>query len=312
MTLTGLIFDIQRFSVHDGPGIRTTVFFKGCSLRCFWCHNPEGLQSRFQIQFQESRCIHCGACVEACPEQAQGLVDDLRTYERSLCQVCGACVDVCYADALLKVGREVTVEEVMAEVLADCAFYDVSGGGITLSGGEPALQAAFARSLLRASKIAGVHTAIETAGNVPWKTFQSLLPFTDLVMMDLKLMDSARHRQAAGVANERILENACKINASGKPIIFRTPVVPTVNDTPEDIEGIAAFIHALSQQRRTSGNHSEEITWELLAFHRLASDKYHSLGLEYRASELPAPGKDVMSRLAVAAQLAGVPVRIPV
>ncbi len=309
MKLTGLIFDIQRFSVHDGPGIRTTVFFKGCSLRCFWCHNPEGLQAHLQIQFQVNRCIHCEACVEACPEHAQGLSDGLRTYDRTLCQACGACVDVCYADALLKVGREVTVDEVMVDVLADRTFYEASNGGITLSGGEPALQAGFAKALLQACKEAGVHTAIETAGNVPWKTLQGLLPATDLVMMDLKLMDTVRHRQATGVTNERILENARKIIASGKPIIFRTPVVPTVNDTPEDIAEIAAFIRELSLQRQVTGKQDGHMSWELLAFHRLATDKYRSLGLNYHASELAAPGKDVMKRLAVAAQMAGVPVK---
>ena len=311
MTLTGLIFDIQRFSVHDGPGIRTTVFFKGCSLRCFWCHNPEGLHARYQIQFLENRCIHCGACVDACPEQAQGMIDGSRTYDRSLCQACGACVDVCYAEALRKAGKEVTVEEVLVETLADRAFYDASGGGITLSGGEPALQMHFAKALLQASKSSGIHTAIETAGNVPWKSLQCLLPWIDLVMFDLKLINATRHRQATGVSNERILENARRITATGKPVIFRTPVVPTVNDNPEDISEIAAFIQALNHQHQSTQASNGCLSWELLPFHRLAADKYWSLGMEYRAKKLLAPGKELMSQLEIVAQFAGVPVKTP-
>ena len=308
MSLTGLIFDIQRFSIHDGPGIRTSVFFKGCSLRCFWCHNPEGLEPRCQIQFFESRCILCGACVDACPEEAQGLSGGIRSFDRSKCRVCGECVDQCYSEALLKVGRIVSVQDVMGEVMADRTFYDASGGGITLTGGEPGLQPEFAVALLQSCKTAGIHTAIETAGNVPWEYLASLQPYIDLWMMDLKLLDSNRHREVIGVKNERIIENAKRIAASGKSLIFRTPVVPSVNDNPRDIIALAAFIGSLRDGRSSRDNGKSPISWELLPFHRMAVDKYCGLGLEYRANNLASPSPEVMGLLTELAQSSGVPV----
>jgi pyruvate formate lyase activating enzyme len=305
MLITGLIFDIQRFSVHDGPGIRTTVFFKGCSLRCFWCHNPEGLSPKIQIQFNINRCIQCGACITACAEGAHEIIDGLHSYDRPLCKQCGNCVETCYAEALLKVGREVTVQDVMDEVLADRAFYETSGGGVTLSGGEPVLQTEFAKALLTACKTQGVHTAIETAGNVRWDSLEQLLPEIDLVMMDLKIIDPSRHRQFTGVDNTRILENATRLAKSQMPLHFRTPVVPSVNDSEAEIIEIANFIKGLMQGRRNL------IQWELLPFHRLATDKYRSLGYEYQASELSAPSREQMEILVMTAKKSGVPVCAP-
>jgi pyruvate formate lyase activating enzyme len=311
MAITGLIFDIQRFSIHDGPGIRTTIFFKGCSLRCFWCHNPEGVNAEKQIQYQPNRCIQCGACFASCPEGAHQFIDGVHEYDRSLCKSCGACIEVCYSDALQRIGREVTVTEVMSEVLADRVFYETSGGGVTLSGGEPALQNEFAYVVLAACKKEGLHAAIETAGNVPWFMLENLVPVTDLFMMDLKIMDPIRHKQVTGVTNSRILENASRLAGLGKNLLFRTPIVPTVNDTQEDIQEIANFIRSLSSNPTIRGDANPYIRWELLPFHRLAADKYRGLGMEYRAENLTVPTQMQMSKLASIAKSSGVPVLSP-
>jgi pyruvate formate lyase activating enzyme len=311
MTVSGLVFDIQRFSVHDGPGIRTTVFLKGCSLHCFWCHNPEGLRMTPEVQFLPNRCLGCGACVAACEHDGQHLDDGVRSFERERCVACGACVEACVTEALTLAGKKMTAEAVVAEVMRDRVFYETSGGGVTLSGGEPALQPDFAREILAQCKTQGLHTAIETCGNIPWASLEGLLSVTDLVMMDLKHVDSEKHRAATGAGNERILANARQLALTRKPLIFRTPVVPGVNDTPAEIEAIAAFVRELVSLRAISsnGNGPAEISWELLPFHRLAADKYRSLGLDYRARELNPPPKDQMAVLAQAAQSSGVVVR---
>jgi pyruvate formate lyase activating enzyme len=308
---TGLIFDIQRFSVHDGPGIRTTVFLKGCTLRCFWCHNPEGLRMTSEVQFLPNRCLSCGACVAACEHDGQRLDESGRSFMREHCVACGACVEACVTEALTLAGKRVTAAEVVAEALRDRVFYETSGGGVTLSGGEPALQPDFSREILTLSKAEGLHTAIETCGSIPWPSLEALLPLTDLVMMDLKQMDTDKHRAATGAGNERILANARQLAATRKPLIFRTPVVPGVNDTAAEIEAIAAFVRELVALRAIESNGAgpADISWELLPFHRMAGDKYRSLGLEYRARDLNPPPKDHMAALAEAARGSGVAVR---
>jgi pyruvate formate lyase activating enzyme len=308
---TGLIFDIQRFSVHDGPGIRTTVFLKGCTLRCFWCHNPEGLRMTSEVQFLPNRCLACGACVAACGHDGQHLDETGRSFTRAQCVACGQCVEACVAEALTLAGKRVTATEVVAEVLRDRVFYETSGGGVTLSGGEPALQPDFAREILTLSKAEGLHTAIETCGSIPWSSLEALLPLTDLVMMDLKQMDADKHRAATGAGNERILANARQLAQTRKPLIFRTPVVPGVNDTPAEIAAMAAFVAELVALRaiESNGTGPADISWELLPFHRMAGDKYRSLGLEYRARDLNPPPKDHMAVLAETARASGVAVR---
>ncbi|MFN2284434.1 MAG: glycyl-radical enzyme activating protein [Anaerolineae bacterium] len=310
---TGYVCNIQRFSVHDGPGIRTTVFLKGCTLRCFWCHNPESIRPKPEVQFFPNRCIGCGACVEACPEGAQAFDEQgMRTFDHEKCVACGKCVDVCYAEALVFTAKAMTVEAVVEEVLRDQAFYENSGGGVTLSGGEPALQVDFSRDILQRCRAAGVHTAIETAANVPWESLEALLPLTDLVMMDIKHMDSDKHHDAVGAPNALLLANARRIVESGKPIIFRIPVIPTVNDTPGEVAAIAAYVRKLRDLRM--GQHDgasgepAPITLELLPFHRMAGDKYNSLGWDYRAADLTPPTKEHMTLLVDAAQTQGIPV----
>ena len=293
--MTGTIFNIQRFSIHDGPGIRTTVFLKGCSLRCFWCHNPEGIRRQLELQVYPELCIGCGACVEVCPVHAHSIVVGQKRFQRSLCTIHGACVENCFTNALVMVGERMTVEQVMEEILRDSAFYRNSGGGVTLSGGEPLMQLEFSRAILEACRQAGIHTAIETSGHAPWDDFASLLPLLDLVMMDLKHLDAQKHRQTTGVNNKLILANARRLAETDMPIIFRLPVIPTVNDTPEEVEAIARFVRELKELRRRKqtvnpgrgrSRDCAEIDLELLAFHPLAGDKYRSLGMDNRAADL--------------------------
>ncbi len=302
---TGVIFNIQRFSIHDGPGIRTTVFFKGCSLYCFWCHNPEGRRPTPEIQFFPDRCIGCRECANVCQNDGHALHDGSHAYERARCVVCGRCADGCFAGALQLTGKRVTVDEVMAEVVRDSAFYDTSGGGLTLSGGEPLLQPAFARAILERSKAEGFHTAIETAANCRWQDLAVLLPVTDLVMMDIKHMDAAKHRAVTGVSNVRILANARRLAESNTPLLVRTPVIPTVNDTAEEIGAIAAFVRGLAGARPHS---APPLSFELLPFHRLAGDKFRSLGLDDRSASLTPLSKEQMSALADIARGCGVAV----
>ena len=313
MSDTGTVFHIQRFSIHDGPGIRTTVFLKGCALGCFWCHNPEGRRPYPEIQYFADRCLACGACVAACQYSAHEMRDGLHVFLRERCESSGKCVETCYSQALQLNGRFMTVEQVMEEVLRDTAFYETSGGGVTLSGGEPTLSSDFPRRILKQCKDHGLHTAIETCGESPWASFETLLPVTDLIMMDIKHVAPDKHRAATGKSNDRILANARRLALTDKPIVFRTPVVPSVNDTGEEIGQIASFIRDLKDQRKTNGNgrgETADIRYELLAFHKLASDKYTSLGLDYKASGIETPTGAKMSELLRVAKRCGIEARI--
>jgi len=300
--ITGIVFNIQRFSIHDGPGIRTTVFLKGCPLHCFWCHNPEGLKLKPEVQFFPQKCILCGECVTICQHDAHVINSDGHTYDRSRCIRCGECIEACCAEAVQFAGKEMTVKAVVDEVLRDRAFYETSGGGITLSGGEPLLQPEFSRAILESCKAQGVHTAIETSANCSWELLEVTLPVVDLVMMDIKHLDSDKHRAATGVPNQRILANAQRLAATGIPLIFRIPVIPTVNDTLEEITAIAGFIASLNNHT-PGGGEAHQIALELLPFHRLAGDKYASLGFDYRARDLQTPTKEHMSLLLEATRI---------
>ncbi|GAP08219.1 MAG TPA: glycyl-radical enzyme activating protein [Anaerolinea thermolimosa] len=299
--ITGLVFNVQRFSLHDGPGIRTTVFLKGCPLHCFWCHNPEGLHPWPEVQFFPGRCVGCGECEKVCPQGAQQfLADGSRFYDRVRCAQCGTCVEVCYAESLRLVGKRVTLEETLLEVLADRAFYETSGGGVTLSGGEPFLQPVFTRALLAACKVEGLHTAVETSACCPWEAMEAVLPVTDLWMVDIKHLDAEKHRQATGVSNRQILENIRRLAETDRPLTLRVPVVPGVNDTPAEIGAIAEFVHGLNLRR---GPAAPPISLELLPFHRLAGEKYRSLGMDDAAAELTPPSAEQMASLVAAASL---------
>ncbi|MBS7614331.1 glycyl-radical enzyme activating protein [Candidatus Bathyarchaeota archaeon] len=298
-TAKGTIFDIQRFSVHDGPGIRTTIFLKGCTLRCFWCQNPEGIHLKPEVMFYPDRCIYCGNCLLACPNKAHVVKEDAHVFLREKCTACGKCAQTCYAGALVLVGREMTVDEVVDEVLRDKVFYETSGGGVTLSGGDPIVQYSFSRALLKKCKKVGLHTAIETAANCQWKILASLLPMLDLVMMDIKHVDSEKHKKATGVSNKIILNNAVRLSKTKKPLILRVPIIPGFNDTKSEVEAIAEFVKEFSNLEYL----------ELLPFHRLGEGKYKALGLEYSASNLAVPAKEKMRELSEAVKKLGIKVR---
>lgn len=308
--MTGRVFNIQRFSTHDGPGIRTTVFLKGCTLRCPWCHNPESWLPGTEVAFQAELCRACGECIAACPNGAhrrssQGGVE----FDRGRCRACGRCAEACPSGALQVIGREMQAEEVGEIVARDIAYYRNSGGGVTLSGGEPLLQPGFAREILGLARRNGIHAALDTAGHVPWEDFDAVLPLVDLVLLDLKVMDPVLHRRLTGVSNERVLQNAsllsARIFAQGGAWIVRLPVIPGVNDSPENAERTAAFLAALP---------APPTRVELLPFHELGAAKSVNLGREppprYRIAE-GAGEREVLDRIAEILRAHGVPAGRP-
>jgi pyruvate formate lyase activating enzyme len=280
----GLVFNIQRFSIHDGPGIRTTVFLKGCNLRCYWCHNPESLGAAPELQFVPSRCIGCGACVEACP-LSRGTVTARFT---ASCLDCGACADACYSGALSLAGKEYDAGELAEALLKDRDLMKSSGGGVTFSGGEPLLQADFTAGVFAALRAEGVHTAIETASNVPWEAFEKLLPLTKLFICDIKAPDAELHRKGTGAGNKLILENLRRLAAAGADILFRIPIIPCYNDSVDSIGRIGAFIKSLGRP----------LPVELLAFHNICAGKYDALGREFAARGTKPPSGAAMEKLA--------------
>jgi len=288
MNQTGMVFDIQRCCVHDGPGIRTTVFLKGCNLRCFWCHNPESWRMGRDLMYYPQKCISCGKCFDSCPLGCHILKDGgEHVIDREKCTLCGACVKKCYPGALILSGRERGVEDVMKSVRADAAFYRNSGGGMTVSGGEPLLQPEFTLALLTAAKEEGIHTALDTAGHVEFAVMERVLPQADLLLFDCKCMDSAVHRQVTGAGNERVLENLRRLGQGSTPVWVRAPVIPGVNDTEENMLALRAFLADLPAVKRV----------ELLAYHNLGAGKHGNLGGEYAYKEIKAPPKERLEAL---------------
>ena len=256
MILKATIFDIQRNSYVDGPGIRTTVFFKGCNLRCAWCHNPESQSHKPQMLFYKNKCTGCGKCTEKCPNALEK------------CELCGKCTIYCLHDAREICGKEYTVDAVLREIVKDKNFYETSGGGVTFSGGECMLQIDFLTEILKACKGNGIHTAVDTAGHVPYEQFERIIPYTDLFLYDVKCFDSEKHKQYTGVGNELILENLKRLLVADKPVWVRIPIIPTVNDTVEEIQRIKGCV--------CSGGAPEKI--ELLPYHAMGEHKYAALG----------------------------------
>jgi pyruvate formate lyase activating enzyme len=266
---TGTIFEIQRFSIHDGPGIRTTVFLKGCPLRCVWCHNPEGIERAPRLSFLADRCIGCGYCFGVCPQHGHQMVDGVHVLQRQACLACGRCSAKCYAGALELVGRQVGVQEVIEEVLKDRPFYETSGGGMTLSGGEPMLQLPFTLALLRAAKGAGLHTAMETCGYTTSAALDRVRPFVDLFLFDLKETDPARHLEYTGVENAPILAALRHLHDAGATVLLRLPIVPGLNDRPEHLRCVAERVRELPRLQGV----------EIMPYHRLGSSKRQRFGL---------------------------------
>ena len=264
------VFDIQRFCVHDGPGIRTTVFLKGCPLRCLWCHNPESLDPAPALSFTESRCIGCGACLTACPVGAHVLDRGKCRIDRTCCRSCGACAVACPTQALETVGRSMTVQEVLSVVSEDRPFYERSGGGLTVSGGEPLAQIDATEALLTSARAEGLHCCLDTSGFGPSSSIERVLPFVDLFLYDVKETDEGRHVSHTGVPNDGILENLRRLSAAGARIRLRLPLIPGLNDRDDHLDRVADIISGL---RPLEGV-------EVLPYHRLGEGKRAQLGLE--------------------------------
>ena len=267
--MTGTVFNIQRFCVNDGPGIRTTVFLKGCPLSCAWCHNPESKSPRPELFYDADKCVSCGRCVSLCPQKAHLMENGRHQLRRESCVRCMACAET-HCPALAAAGETRRAEDVMAEVLRDRPFYQASGGGMTLSGGEPFFQEAFALKLLRLAREAQVHTCVETCGFAPLSVLEQAARWVDLFLYDIKLTDPALHRQWTGVSNDRILENLRALDKGGAKTVLRCPVIPGVNDTPAHFQGVAKIANSLM--------HLQEIHLE--PYHPLGVSKARRLGRE--------------------------------
>lgn len=272
MTTEGIIYNIQRYSINDGPGIRTTVFFKGCPLKCLWCSNPESQAHYPQMLYFDNLCTGCHRCIKACPAGA-GSVNSggLIKIDRDKCQGCGTCVKACLNEARSISGKSMKIDDVFEIVNSDRSFYVNSGGGVTASGGEPTLQHNFLIELFRRCYDHGIDTALDTCGYVSWSVLENVLEYTDLVLYDIKHMDSTRHEELTGVNNKIILDNARRIVELGKPIIIRVPLIPEYNDSKENIEALGKFVSELKIARV-----------DLVPYHQLGVSKYRRLGKVYK------------------------------
>ena len=268
--MKSLVTDIQRFSLNDGKGLRTTVFLKGCNMKCAWCHNPETISDKSQLMFYENKCIGCGKCFEACPTKSHKMIDGSHIIDKNTCVECGKCASICYAEALVMCGKEMSTEDVMKEVRQDKPYYENSNGGVTISGGEVLYNADFALEIAKKCKEENINVAIETNMFMNFDKIEKLLEYVDFVMCDIKIFDNELHKKYTGVCNELILENIRKLDESGKPYIVRTPLIPNVTDTEENIEQIACFVSKLENMER----------YELLNFNPLGEAKYRGLGVE--------------------------------
>jgi pyruvate formate lyase activating enzyme len=285
--IAGCVFNIERFAIRDGPGIRTTVFLKGCPLRCLWCANPESISAAPQLFYFENLCTRCYRCVEACPSKATAKgIDGAIVIDRTLCKACGKCVEACPNKAREISGKLMTVAAVLEEVKKDTLFYQNSGGGVTFSGGEPTHQPDFLWHLLKSSKESGIHTCLDTSGLVKPEVLKRILEYTDLVLYDIKHMDPEKHKEYTGVDNRLILDNARLIVDRGKEIIIRVPLIPGHNDTPENIAALAGFMKSLGLNRV-----------DLLPYHSLGKIKYQRLGMQYQLNDLKPHTKDEIAQI---------------
>ena len=295
----GTVVSIQRASLHDGEGLRTTVFLKGCNMHCYWCHNPESISPEIQISYDRSLCIGCNECVKACPENVcinkQGYIE----IDAEKCQGCAQCVESCFPGALKKVGRKMNVSEVMDEIELDEAFYRLSGGGVTISGGEPLMQAEFTSHILMECKKRGLYTALETNASAQWKTVQKVIENVDLIFADIKTMNDDLHRKATGISNARLLQNIKKISQAGKRIIIRTPVVPGFNADKQSISQICDFLSKLNIEY-----------YELLSYHPLGQSKGLNLIDSIKPVKIGVPQKSLINELAQIACGYGLDVRV--
>lgn len=280
-----LIFDIKRYAINDGPGIRVVIFFKGCNLKCAWCHNPESISAKVEKMYAPAKCIKCGSCVEACPENAITLTSEGIITNPALCKMCGKCAEVCPTKAIEMSGKEMSVAEIMDIIEKERIFFDQSGGGVTFSGGEPLVHTKMLISLLDECGKRKIHRAIDTAGNVSTETLLEVAKRTDLFLYDLKMMDTGLHKKWIHAGNEKILHNLKAISAAGAHIIIRIPLIGGINDTDENIEETAKFIAELPGEKKPV---------HLLPYHNIAENKYMKLGKSDDFEKLKEPDKETI------------------
>ena len=281
----GTVFNIQKFSVNDGPGIRTTVFMKGCPLRCIWCHNPESKRTQPEIMYNNSKCVKCGACLSVCDKKAHNVNKDVHILERSLCIGCGKCADACVFGAIEISGKIMSADEVLGEVLRDKIFYDTSGGGMTLSGGEPMMQIDFTLELLRLAKENGLHTCMETCGYARSDDYKRVAPLIDIFLFDYKVTSPDLHKRYTGAENSLILENLSMLDSLGAKTILRCPIIPGCNDTDEHFLGIA----------RTANGLKNIIEINIEPYHPLGKGKSELLGIDYPLSDIGFPKEETVA-----------------
>lgn len=296
----GVIFDIKKYAIHDGPGIRTTVFFKGCPLACRWCHNPEGISVESQRIYRPERCVRCGECIQICPQKVMTQTDDGIITDPAKCDLCQSCAEHCPSGAVEFAGRKVTVAEVVRQVEKDTAFYDQSGGGITLSGGEPLMQPEFLLELLEACNDLDIHRAVDTTGYADAELLLKVAQKTDLFLYDLKFMDADKHRDFTGVSNQLILNNLKLLSQHKARIQVRIPIIPGINSDADNIHQTADFIAELSGIEHIA----------ILPFHNSARGKYGRLGMECISSDIERPDDELLKMIAAWLAQSGLPVKI--
>lgn len=285
--MTGEIFDIKHFAVHDGPGIRTTIFLKGCPLHCVWCHNPEGMRRGKDLWVKREACIHCETCIHTCPKQALRMKDGEVSIDRSFCDFCNKCVEKCPARAMQRIDRQAEVKELVDLVTREEIFTRVSGGGVTISGGEPLYQPEFLKELLQGMKQAGVPTCIETSMFAKQEVLESIAPYVDQFLVDIKILDEETHKKYTGVSNQQILSNFRYLAGLGKPILVRIPLIPGITATEENLRAIRAFVDSVNP----------EIPIEVLNFNSFAGSKYRFLDQKYFNDELRAFPREELEQL---------------
>jgi pyruvate formate lyase activating enzyme len=298
--LTGLVYDLQKFAIHDGPGIRTLVYMKGCPLKCLWCSTPQTQKKGFEILYNETNCKKCGRCGAVCPLKAIKVTEEAVEIDRVLCNNCAKCVEACPNQALELLGKRMTVDELFREVDKDSPFYRRSGGGVTVGGGEPTMQHEFVAALLQKCRQRYIHTAIETCGYVRGEHLEALLKHLDLVYVDVKHMDARKHKEITGVSNERILENVARACAE-RPVIIRIPTVPGINDSDDNVMDTALFARKLG---------SNLIRVEILPYHKFGTQTYARTGRKYTLPDVQPPSDEHMNRLKAMIESCGVKAQV--